>query len=228
MVAAGLLNEVYDIYSLNMDYTRGLRQAIGVREFEEFLRVYLFEDQNDNASEIMQKMSRKKSNNIWKEDIGAILNSQMDNPLKTLLADSIENVKANTRRLVRRQKRRLNRLQALFGWDIHFVDATDSLLCFSDASWFKNVVDPSALIISSYLNKDKSLLPDSAASNGIKGSKMIQRDLWTQHICKPCGNRVLRGEYEWEQHVQGRGHRKRIYSLRKSGILCSEEKKEAE
>lgn len=105
MVAAGLLNEVYDIYSLNMDYTRGLRQAIGVREFEEFLRVYLFEDQNDNASEIMQKMSRKKSNNIWKEDIGAILNSQMDNPLKTLLADSIENVKANTRRLVRRQVR---------------------------------------------------------------------------------------------------------------------------
>ena len=90
-----------------------MRQAIGVREFEEFLRVYLFEDQNDNDSEIMQKMSRKKSNNIWKEDIGAILSSQMDNPLKTLLADSIENVKANTRRLVRRQVRIVSSLSSV-------------------------------------------------------------------------------------------------------------------
>lgn len=104
MVAAGLLNEVYDIYNLNMDYTRGLRQAIGVREFREFLRVYLSKDRNNNDTESMQKMSRKKPYNN-KEDLNAIVHSHMDNPLKTLLADSIENVKANTRRLVRRQVR---------------------------------------------------------------------------------------------------------------------------
>ncbi|KAL8094259.1 tRNA dimethylallyltransferase 2 [Apium graveolens] len=223
MVATGLLNEVYDIYNLNMDYTRGLRQAIGVREFEEFLRVYLSEGRNNNDTESMQKMSRKKLNNILKEDLSAILQSHMDNPLKTLLADSIENVKANTRRLVRRQKRRLHRLQALFGWDIHVVDATDSLLCFSESSWFMNVIDPSAKIISSYLNKDKSLLPYSAVSNSTERSKVIQRDLWMQHICKACGNRVLRGDHEWEQHIQGRNHRKRICSLRKLGILCSDQ-----
>ncbi|KAL2899510.1 tRNA dimethylallyltransferase 2 [Bienertia sinuspersici] len=37
MIEAGLLDEVYNIYNLNADYTRGLRQAIGVREFEDFL-----------------------------------------------------------------------------------------------------------------------------------------------------------------------------------------------
>lgn len=105
MVTAGLLNEVYDIYNLNMDYTRGLRQAIGVREFGEFLQAYLSEDRSNDDSEIMQKMSRNKPNNIVKEDMSAILHSHLDNPLQTLLADSIENVKANTRRLVRRQVR---------------------------------------------------------------------------------------------------------------------------
>lgn len=110
MVCAGLLNEVYDIYNLNMDYTRGLRQAIGVREFGEFLRVYLSEDRNNNYTESTQQMSRKKTNNILKEDMSAILHSHMDNPLRTLLADSIENVKVNTRRLVRRQVRILTSL----------------------------------------------------------------------------------------------------------------------
>ncbi|RWW14625.1 hypothetical protein BHE74_00019899 [Ensete ventricosum] len=30
-----------------------------------------------------------------------------------------------------------------------------------------------------------------------------------------CGNQVLRGAHEWEQHKQGRGHRKRIFRLKK-------------
>lgn len=66
-------------------------------------------------------------------------------------------------------------------------------LGFSESSWFMNVVDPSAKIISSYLNKDKSLLPHSAESNGTERSKVIQRDLWMQHICKvnnACSQRL--------------------------------------
>jgi len=30
-----------------------------------------------------------------------------------------------------------------------------------------------------------------------------------------CGDRVLRGFHEWEQHRQGRGHRKRISRLKR-------------
>ena len=39
--------------------------------------------------------------------------------------------------------------------------------------------------------------------------------LMTFHL-QACGDRVLRGVHEWEQHKQGRGHRKRISRLRKS------------
>ncbi|MCL7038139.1 hypothetical protein MKW94_007281 [Papaver nudicaule] len=41
------------------------------------------------------------------------------------------------------------------------------------------------------------------------------RDLWTQFVCEACGNRVLRGAHEWEQHKLGRGHKKRILHLKK-------------
>ncbi|KAL6511022.1 hypothetical protein OROGR_022146 [Orobanche gracilis] len=37
MVSAGLLEELRDVYEFDADYTRGLRQAIGGQEFEDFL-----------------------------------------------------------------------------------------------------------------------------------------------------------------------------------------------
>ncbi|KAI7980752.1 tRNA dimethylallyltransferase 2 [Camellia lanceoleosa] len=221
MVDAGLLNEVYDIYNLNADYTRGLRQAIGVREFEDFLKAYLFEGQNDNENHLVDashfQMSANKGDQMLKETMMTILNSSNEKQRNPLLEDAIDKVKSNTRRLVRRQRRRLNRLNMLFGWNIHYVDATESLQCASDDSWAAHVVEPSAKIIRSYLSVDESLVPDSESRTGTEGLKLFQRDLWTQYVCKACGNRVLRGAHEWEQHKQGRGHRKRICRLRKSG-----------
>ncbi|KAK4381310.1 tRNA dimethylallyltransferase 2 [Sesamum angolense] len=76
MVSAGLLEEVRDIYKLNADYTRGLRQAIGVREFEDFLKYWnseclqssacpeLF---NENICQIMD--STGDSDNIWAVEV---------------------------------------------------------------------------------------------------------------------------------------------------------------
>ncbi|KAF5931069.1 hypothetical protein HYC85_031942 [Camellia sinensis] len=194
MVDAGLLNEVYDIYNLNADYTRGLRQAIGVREFEDFLKAYLFQVQNDNENHLVDashfQMSAKKGDQMLKENMMTILNSSNEKERNLLLEDAIDKVKSNTRRLVRRQKRRLNRLNTLFGWNIHYVDATESLQCASDDSWAAHVVEPSAKIIRSYLSKDESLVPDSESRTGTEGLKLFQRDLWTQHVCK-VSNKLL-------------------------------------
>lgn len=219
MIDAGLLNEVFDIYNLNADYTRGLRQAIGVQEFNNFLRLYILESRSDEESSStdvsLSLKSINKGDMTLIENIGAILNSSKDNQLRNLLKEAIERMKLNTRRLVRRQKRRLNRLQTLFGWNIHYVDATESISCKSEDSWAAQVVEPTANIIRSFLDENASSMPDSEAPNSM-GQKLIQRDLWTQYVCKACGDRVLRGGHEWEQHKQGRGHRKRISRLRKS------------
>ncbi|KAL4560805.1 hypothetical protein LXL04_032959 [Taraxacum kok-saghyz] len=211
MVNSGLLSEVYDIFNPDADYTRGLRQAIGVREFEDFLKTYLSEGQNGNLE--VEKL---------KLNINEILSDCGGNSLKELLQDAIDKVKLNTRRLVRRQKRRIIRLQTLFGWKIHYVDATECLSSLSEDSWIANVVEPSIQIIKSYFEKDINLVPDFGVTNCTKGLKLKERDLWTQHICKACGNKVLRGAHEWEQHKQGRNHRKRVCRLKKSGTYLQD------
>ncbi|XP_010260618.1 PREDICTED: tRNA dimethylallyltransferase 2 isoform X1 [Nelumbo nucifera] len=225
MVDAGLLNEVYDIYGPTSDYTRGLRQAIGVREFEDFLRIF---HSNTNASHSCitnahydssagggTSTSTNKGNMISRENLRAILDFSDDDYYKIILQEAIDKLKANTRRLVRRQKRRLTRLQTLFGWDLHYVDATEAILCNSDESWQEQVVKPSVNVIRSFLFKDEYLVPDSEMFNGLERPKLVSRDLWTQHICEACGSRILRGAHEWEQHQKGRSHRKRVLRLKK-------------
>ncbi|KAG2674491.1 hypothetical protein I3760_13G138800 [Carya illinoinensis] len=212
MIEAGLLNEVFDIYSPKADYTRGLRQAIGVREFENFLGVY---EESSSIDLSLSLNSMNKGDKMSLQNLSAVLDSFDNNQPKMLMKEAIEKMKLNTRRLVRRQKRRLSQLQALFGWNINYVDATESISCNSEDLWASEVVEPAAKTIRSFLNENAISMNDSEALNSM-GQKLIQRDLWTQYTCKACGDRVLRGAHEWEQHKQGRGHRKRISRLRKS------------
>ncbi|KAL0417624.1 UNVERIFIED_CONTAM: tRNA dimethylallyltransferase 2 [Sesamum radiatum] len=205
MVSAGLLEEVREIYKLNADYTRGLRQAIGVREFEDFLKYW--------NSEFLQSSACPE---LFNENICQIMDSTGDDQTKQMLKEAIEKVKLNTRRLVRRQKRRFGRLQMLFGWSIHFIDVTSCLLCDSDNIWAVEMVEPSVNIIKSFLNETAS---SEATKRGGEDTKLAQRDLWTRYVCQACSNKELRGAHEWEQHQQGRSHRKRVSHLRKSGHL---------
>ncbi|OMO57660.1 tRNA isopentenyltransferase [Corchorus capsularis] len=229
MIDAGLLDEVYDIYNPSADYTLGLRQSIGVREFEDFLGVYLSDSRDcetdDSSDRPSLKPSTRMDDKLLKENIRALLNSSSDNPKKFLLEEAIDKVKANTRRLVRRQKRRINQLQTLFGWNINYVDATESILGKSDECWAVQVVGPAVKIIRSFLSKEDGTVSTMGAES-ITVPDTVQRDLWTQYICKACGDRVLRGAHEWEQHKQGRGHRKRISRLRKSQSFSLVEQQE--
>jgi len=103
MIEAGLLEEVYNIYTLNADYTRGLRQAIGVREFEDFLHAFLSDvrDERHNSCEVSTLLTT--TINSLRQKLREIVESSADIPHRTLLEDGIDKLKANTRRLVRRQ-----------------------------------------------------------------------------------------------------------------------------
>ncbi|KAM6595364.1 hypothetical protein CsatA_005888 [Cannabis sativa] len=227
MVDAGLLDEVYDIFNLNADYTRGLLQAIGVREFETFLRENVVEARFDNESYSTDISVSLKSvdtgDKILKENMRSILNSCNDSKPSIILIEAIDKVKLNTRRLIRRQRRMIVRLQKLFGWDIHVLDATDSILSKSDDIWAEQVVEPAVKIVRSFLSQEGSSVPGEEGPNGV-GTRILERELWTQYVCKACGDKVLRGAHEWEQHVQGRSHRKRKSKLRKSQVHFGAEK----
>ncbi|KAL3850328.1 hypothetical protein ACJIZ3_012210 [Penstemon smallii] len=205
MVDSGLLREVCDIYKSNADYTRGLRQAIGVREFEDFLKYYWKSERQEPTNEL---------------DVHQIMKSfTEDQPKVLMLKEATEKVKLNTRRLLRRQRRRLSRLQMMYGWDIHYIDVTSCISCASEKLWNANVVEPSVKIIKSFLDKQNANSEEGRKSCDEEIKLEPQRDFWTLYICQACSNKELRGAHEWEQHKQGKGHRKRVCRLRKSGIL---------
>ncbi|CAF1863115.1 unnamed protein product [Brassica napus] len=210
MVDAGLLDEVYDIYKPGADYTRGLRQSIGVREFEDFLKTYL-PDTNSSAND-----------KALKENLRKILDSPKDDKLRVMLEEAIDCVKLNTRRLLRRQKRRINRLETVFGWNIHHVDATECLLSKSEDLWDAQVVKSAAEILQSFLETETELGHDSTLR------KSVERDLWSQYVCEACGNKVLRGRHEWDHHTQGRVHRKRTARFKKTQNFKNREKQQEE
>ena len=103
MIDAGLLGEVFEVYNYNADYTRGLRQAIGVREFDNFLRVFMSDEKGYDPTRSLFVQSKNKDVKLLKDNMREILPSSDDNQLKTLLVEAIDKVKANTRRLVRVQ-----------------------------------------------------------------------------------------------------------------------------
>ncbi|KAI3934939.1 hypothetical protein MKW92_033077, partial [Papaver armeniacum] len=224
MIDAGLLNEVYDIYNANTDYTRGICQAIGVREFEDFLSSYFSnlktsddrvgDQYRDSYAEAIIPLETNMEDEVLKENLKAILNSD-DSKQKNLFDEAIDKLKINTKRLVRRQKRRLNRLQNFFGWDLHYVDATEAFLGDFNEAWARQVVEPSVNIIKSFLHEDTRPISNSEKLDPVQAQMKDARDLWTQFVCEACGNRILRGAHEWEQHKIGRGHKKRILHLKK-------------
>ncbi|MCE0482459.1 hypothetical protein HAX54_041256 [Datura stramonium] len=70
--------------------------------------------------------------------------------------------------------------------------------------------EPSVGIIKSFLTGN----PAENGSNTSREKMLMQKDLWTQYVCEVCGNKVLRGAHEWEQHLQGRHYRKEFLGLR--------------
>lgn len=94
MVRDGLLEEVYDVYNPKADCTRGLLQAIGVREFQDFLKFFL--------SKYSHSLAIAESDAFLKFKLKMVLDV-CDSELKDLLIEAIKRMKLNTRRLVRRQ-----------------------------------------------------------------------------------------------------------------------------
>ncbi|TPX37510.1 tRNA dimethylallyltransferase [Synchytrium microbalum] len=167
------------------DYTRGIFQTIGFKEFHDYLMA------TSNAADA-----------------------------EKLKEDGITAMKIATRQYARRQtnwiknrlgprvfdeKRRGNR----FGF--YVLDATDL------SKWDENV-GRTAIDIAKKLPPSSSLLSELIPQINPQASLSVHE--WKKHTCDVCVDshgqpRVLNGPLEWEKHVAGRQHKKRVEYVRK-------------
>ncbi|CAL5385693.1 unnamed protein product [Camellia sinensis] len=143
MVDAGIVDEVRELFTPEVDYTRGIRRAIGVREMDRYFRV---EPEIDNETKEM------------------------------LLGVAIEEIKANTRKLVHTQLTKIHRLRDKLGWPLHRIDAT----CVfekggqeANHAWEELVAKPSLEVVNEFLKENK---------NGVVAVKNISSAFVNQHL----------------------------------------------
>ncbi|XP_047329089.1 adenylate isopentenyltransferase 3, chloroplastic-like [Impatiens glandulifera] len=127
MVEKGMVDEVRKIFDYeNHDYTRGIRKAIGVPEFDSYFRRSM--------------------------ELGL---SGEETCSKLLLKEAIEKVKGNTRKLSCRQLDKIYRLKDKKGWKLHRLDATRVFELQGEGTeeeaWERHVARPSMAILRRFL-----------------------------------------------------------------------------
>ncbi len=190
MIEYGLVDEL-ETFAQNFgvdsaENSRGdVRQAIGYAEWKSYLRARVAEGPGGISDEKLAEMRMEA--------------------IKT----SIQ----NTSRLARHQQTRLRTFATRYQWPIHFVDVTQALTAYAEKSdsfvtlWHDSVFESARNIC-------------AGAANGSTGSEHRTTDespldrTWIVRKCECC-DKTLRGENEWNAHVEGRRHRRALASARK-------------
>ncbi len=143
--------------------------------------------------------------------------SDDDFAVAALRREAVEAMKADTRRLARRQLNRCRRLERSFGWRLTYLDSTAAHAAerVGDAAarrnaWAKDVVEPALEAARAFLAGGGG---DGFGGDGA-GAAASRAAEWTEHRCEAC-DRTLRGEAERKAHFEGRRHRKRVAAMRK-------------
>eukprot|EP00241_Pyramimonas_parkeae_P015761 CAMPEP_0114282782 /NCGR_PEP_ID=MMETSP0059-20121206/3742_1 /TAXON_ID=36894 /ORGANISM="Pyramimonas parkeae, Strain CCMP726" /LENGTH=476 /DNA_ID=CAMNT_0001403447 /DNA_START=65 /DNA_END=1495 /DNA_ORIENTATION=+ len=199
MLRDGLLAEVAPFLSRRCDVTRGLPQAIGVREFAPY-----FADPHRPCASGTQDLQDAR------------------------LRECVSSLQRNTKRLAKRQVRRLQTLRDVFGWNLHELDATSVLEALGDIEfearlWQENVLNPALRAVKDQASWNHSIPAGSPAggTSEIDANRVGSRlKLWEQRTCEVC-DKVLRGSHEWTAHMKGNRHKKRAANRRKKHRLGS-------
>uniref|UniRef100_A0A7S2T402 tRNA dimethylallyltransferase n=2 Tax=Chloropicon primus TaxID=1764295 RepID=A0A7S2T402_9CHLO len=195
MIERGMEEELTDLYArCHPDTERGIFQAIGVKEFR-----HVF--------------SPGQAEEAGREDRGS----------GEMIEEGVEEMKKNTIRLAKRQRRRVQRWVSDQAIGCSTVDMTGVIRSKLEASsgnedagrsrqaiWKEEVMDRVLPRVESFLTKR------SAATEGETApAEAGEETNWRTYQCSVCNGRVFRGPLEWESHRNSRAHRKRMSKLRK-------------
>mgnify|MGYP002403311456 CR=1 FL=1 len=180
---AGLMNNG------QLDYTRGILQAIGFKEFEPYL-LQQCADAEPTAKRLRASEEEEPEN---------------------VLAVCVEQMKRATRRYARRQLTWLrNRLLRQTDFAVYRMDST------RPQDWAQTVRSPALALACALVNNESpppALVAQHQASTANSSATATTRPM--QHRCEPCGGRVYVGEHQWQEHLRSRRHKKAAANARR-------------
>lgn len=215
MVATGLLQELRAFYAhldqdpppllttddMGLDYTKGVLQAIGVKEFKLLLSTG---GKAAAADEVVAKRPCHSGG-------GSPLNQDEKEDAETQLC--LEKMKQATRRYARRQllwvrRRFLIRPRSLQTrqYAVFRLDST------APQQWEQLVRQPAMEMVSAFMKASDVWPPAAMAAHRVD---LEEKDadppvpIAKHYTCPDCKNRLFVGEHQWQAHLHSRGHRKR-------------------
>lgn len=233
MMSAGLLAELLHFNALlqqaqpqalmtegQLDYTKGILQAIGFKEFKSVL-VYdrpVFHNtraedataDESNAKAFAAQLPAKRM--CTGQPVASIIDSLPHDPLMRCLED----MKRATRRYARRQllwvRRRFLQLQVP-SYAVYRLDST-RVDC-----WDTEVAQPAMEVAHSFLASSAVWPPQELqvrrADKQEPAFSLKAVPAACHNRCEACNNRLFVGDHQWQMHLLSRSHRKRAAQLRK-------------
>ncbi|CAM0139966.1 unnamed protein product [Umbelopsis sp. WA50703] len=186
-------------------YQRGIWQAIGYKEFDEYLAAI----ENGEKDSAILKSLKEQSVERMKVATRRYAKRQVQwirNKLLPTIWNTQDTIKELTIPSIS--------LSPSKSIEIYLLDATDL------SKWDKNVKDIAIQVTRDFLTGNKSVNPDSVNSfastflsrqrDADPRSKLLN---WQKHVCEICTSSpekpvILNGDLEWKQHLSSRLHRK--------------------
>lgn len=204
MIAQGMLKEIREFYDsldkLNetKDYTKGILQTIGFKEFIPYLEKY---DVTQDA--LIIDFNRRLSGDKRAVPEGL-----------PLLQSCLEELRLTTKRYSKKQtKWVLNRFLAENDRDVPDVFGLDST---HPSNWAKDVFDPAVSIIKSYIAETACNVQPLTKHKSIRAGLSEN----CTNICEIC-NRHFVGEFQWTIHLKSNKHKRAIAAKRKKDEITS-------
>jgi tRNA dimethylallyltransferase len=166
-----------------LDYSVGILQAIGYKEFAPYLEALDVRQQQreDGESDDLRK--------------------QRDAALETLLQSCIEQLNIATRQYARRQLSWIRNRFVPRNIPVYQVDSSDI------TRWTTDVATPAIEIATAFLQGEEIKAKTLQQTEPGKYTPLSDAEKYKEHVCAICGDRKFVGTSQWEMHLKSKGHK---------------------
>lgn len=204
MVKQGLITEIRQFheqfvrpYGEEVDYTKGILQTIGFKEFLPYLTKY---DEKEDA--------------ILESYFGRLVDREPPASLATLNA-CLDDLKLVTRRYSKKQIKWVKNRFLKAAQKNRTIPPIYKLDTTHPERWTTLVSDPAINVIENYLDPLVELI---VAPESIPEDEPAYSDSKKTYFCEQC-QRVFIGEFQWDIHVKSNRHKKVRERLRKQARI---------